>query len=228
MNPGSPHPGHKYQQPDKPEVQLVTDPPHPDAQHHSSADPYDFIMNPAPLPPKKKFAVSGGGSSLRGKVLKLLAGAVLLIIVLIVGARLAFGNRTGNASTLVSLAATQQEIVRVTTLGLQKTKNPSVLAFAQTAKLTVSSQNSDLMAYLKKNGVKYKPEQLSAAKDSTFDDKLTSAAANNQLDEVFLDLLKASLDTYKTELKKDYNSSSNQKTKDLLSADYDSITVLLK
>lgn len=227
MNPNNPQKGQHYRQPEEPDVQLVPGPTHQGVQQGSVTNPYDFIMNPVAAPKKKKFSVGNKGS-LKGKVVKIIAAGVALIILVIIGARLLLGNPSGNASALIELAASQQELVRVSGLGLQKAKDPTVLAFAQTAKLTVSSQNSELLTYLKDKGVKYKPEQLSAAKDTTVDDKLTSAAANNQLDQVFLDTLKNSLGEYRKKLQEDYKSSASQATKDMLSKDYDSVTELLK
>jgi len=192
----------------------------------SSAGSYDFITNTNHRPKKASAPMRGG--SLRSRILKIAGGGLVLIILVVVISRFAFGSSANNGVLLTALVAQQQEVVRIATLGVADAKDPVVINFAQTTKTVVSSQESELLSYLKSKNVKYTTAQLSAEKNTETDKILAQAVASNQYDSVFTETLKASLLTYTKDIKKNHDSASNAKSKTILADSYNSVATLLK
>jgi hypothetical protein len=207
-----------YQQPGQPGGIPPTTSPAPQ-------DPYHFIMN-TEHQPKKSFGPNPG--SFKGRLLFVAGGGLLLIIALIMAFSLLFGSRENNSQLLTSLTAEQQEIIRVSDLGVLGATDPATKAFAETTKLSVMTQQQSLTSYLASKKVKVTTVILASKKDATTDTALTSATANNRFDDVFTEMLKARLASYATALKRSYDSSSNQASKKILADSYNSTTQLLK
>lgn len=188
-------------------------------------NPYGFIME-APRKPKRSLLPKG--SSLMSRVLIAVGGLIVLLIAFSVFTSILSSGSKGNTQALTNLVAEQQEIVRITELSVLGATDPGTVAYAQTAKLTVQSQQVKLIGYLTRNKVKLTPKLLAANKNTKADDALTAAKAANRFDAVAKDMLVTSLTNYASNLKTSYDNSNNNTTKQLLSSSYESVQVLLK
>jgi hypothetical protein len=118
--------------------------------------------------------------------------------------------------------------VRIADIGIKGGVDPGVVAYAQTTKSTVQSQQTKIVAYLTKKKIKLTPLILSAQKNTRTDAALTAATAANRFDTVFTDTITAELTNYASDLKTDYESASSKTTKDILATSYSNTTLLLK
>lgn len=176
---------------------------------------------------KKKLSLPGG-NSFKSRIFLLVGGGIALIIVIILASSLLFGGKESNAQALVSLAAKQQEIIRISDLGITGAIDPNVKALAQTTKLSVASQQKQLITYLASKKKKASAAQLAANKNTATDKELTAAAESNKFDEIFEQTIKAELAEYNEDVEKAYNSASNVTAKNLLKTSFVSTEYLLK
>jgi len=224
MGPEYQLPQNRFRPPDKkPE-------PIPIPQHHQplapDANPYGFITNAPHQSKRARPNIKNG--SLRSRLLLIVGGGLVLIILIIVFSNILNGSKRANSTLLTSLAAEQQEIIRIAALGSASVTDPSVGAFATTAKSSVTSDQASLIAYLKTKNVRVTNAEINIQKDTSTDKAFDNAKANNNYDAVFSAKLKSSLTTYVKDIKKNYSRASNPTSKKLLSDSYNSATQLLK
>lgn len=187
-------------------------------------DPYAFIMNSGTPPPKNKLPLPRGNSKLQ-RVALVAIGGVLLLTIGLVGLSIFSGG--GSAEKLLSIAQDQTEIVRIADLGLQeRTMRSSVTKnFAANTSLSVSTSLQQVSGLIP--GKKPNDKTLSLKKSTKVDSQLTAAAANNQYDQTFTEILTQKLQAYQSELKVQYNDTTNNKEKAVLKKAYDGTVILL-
>ena len=188
-------------------------------------NPYGFIMD-APHKPKKSLLPSG--NSAKSRLLVVLGGLFVLFVVFSILMPLIFGSKDNSTTQLKSLAAEQQEIVRVATLGVQGAFDPALTSYAQTTKLTVQSQQNEVLGYLASHKIKIAPKLLTAVLNSKTDTALIEAKASNRYDEIFSTTIKSELATYAGNLQTAYKNAGNPKSKAMLARDYNNVQLLLK
>jgi hypothetical protein len=200
---------------------------HPD-QPYSPAPPpannYDFILNPQQAP-KHSMGKKFMGNSFLVNIAAIVGGALLLMAVLAVAITLFFGNKT-NVDDLVTIAQTEQEIVRLSEAGDatdQATKNATV-----TTQFSVQSQQQQWLTLIKKNGRTIAAEELALKKNTSTDKQLASAAQNGTYDTVYASVMRDHLTAYTTLLKNTYARSSNKTIKALLNTHYKEAQLLLQ
>jgi hypothetical protein len=191
----------------------------------SPANPYGFIMD-AQNKPKRGLKPSTDSKGKR--VLFAIVALVILLIVFKVGSSLLFGSKISNAQLLTTLVAQQQEINRVSDLGLRSASDPATTAYAETTKLSILTQQNKLLAYLKKKNVKITPLAMAALLNTKTDAALKTAYESNQFDAVYLTILRKELINYAASVKKDYATASNTTSKQILLDAYNSTVLLLK
>ncbi len=190
------------------------------AQHN----PYEFITNPG-KPGKKNLLP--GGSSMMGRIVIAGGGvAILMMLVLIVVSVLSKGGSALKTDYL-NLVNQQAELIRISDVGVSKARQADAKNLAITTNYSLTSQQADVVALAKGAGVAVDAKTLAAAKDAKTDALLTSADQSNTFDEVFLKTLLAQLQTYQQTLKKIYDASSSQSTKNTLYKDYDAVNSLI-
>lgn len=188
-------------------------------------DPYGFIMDTQHQKVKKSL---GDQNSLKTRIFVAAGAAFVLIFVFIILNALVFNKKDPNSVLLINIAAEQQEITRVSELGVKGATDPATKNYVHTVKLSVMTQQQELSAYMSKNGIKALPADLAAKKDTTIDDRLTAATKSNRFNETFDETIKKSLVEYKTDLEKAYNNASSPTSKALLKKAYNSTAELLK
>ena len=201
-------------------IMLMVDmnPPSPPA---NPQEKYDFILNPS-KPPKKKLVPA---NSFKTRLLLIIGGVIFLIFAISIVMRFLGNAGKAETQTLVSIAQKQQEIIRISGLGLQKSRTPQVRHLAINAQLSLMSGQAPLLASIKGAGQKVDNKLLDKGKNSKTDLLLNEAAQNNNFDAVFARILQESLEDYQRALKTAYNNAG-PKTKETLKAQYDTAELL--
>lgn len=150
---------------------------------------YSFILK-APQQPKKT------GLSLNNRGLLFLAGAVLIILVVV----LVFASRGSSQTEVVGAAARATEIARVSDQVIQTTSDPDAKNLASTVSLSMNSEKAQLVSYLAANKTKVGTKDLAADQSTSTDAQLQAAAQNNSLSQTYYNYLKTNLALYQTEL----------------------------
>jgi len=186
---------------------------------------YDFILNPEK--PQKRGLLGGlGGDSLIAKIVFLIGGAVIFMVVMAVVINLFFGSKT-SLDTLVGIAQTEQEIVRLGSLSKDAT-DQAVKNASLNTQLTVKSHQQVWLAFLAERSRTVKSEELVLKRDSATDKKLRVADQTSTFDTTYTTVMKAQLEAYSAALKTAYQGASNKKEKELLAKHYDDVKLLLK
>jgi len=156
------------------------------------------------------------------------AGAILLIVLVVVAT--SFLGRASNAqkTKLTELAQTQTEIIRIASLGQENAAATQTKALATTTKLSFqSSKNSTLQALNKRGIKKVNDKILAAGRNSKNDATLDEGKKNNRYDETFQKLLEAQLANYQKQLRSAFDSGSVAEKK-TLQKDATSVSLLLR
>lgn len=183
----------------------------------SLKDEYEFIIGetterpvqqqstPLPSKSKKKLLVFGGIG-------------VLTIFVILFSVLLFSGSGDKTTTSLVSVARQQAEIVRIAQLGVKKSDNAEIKAFAITVQTTVKSDNGSMLAYLKSNALPSDAKSIGASSTAAkTDDILTKAEQANQFDEAFEQVLRTEIASYQKKLQQVYELTESKNTKALIS-----------
>lgn len=186
-------------------------------------NPYDFITNPGS--PTKKGLLSGGSKQQR--VIIVVIGALLILVVAImIFAALSNSGKSRSADWL-TLAQQQTEAIRVSTLGSTSAVDDSTKNLAVTARLTLESQQAQILKYAKQSGASTKPASLAGGKNSKTDSQLTTAKQVNNFDETFTKIMQAQLLSYAQNIKKLYDSSNDKSVKSVLGSYFNAVKPLL-
>jgi hypothetical protein len=199
--------------------QPYSQPPQPPVPEN--AGQYDFIVNngtPANRPnPKTMFLFIGG--------------TVVLVIALVwFILSLFLGGNSGSSAPLVTIAQEQTEIARIATAAAQSNHLTSqdTRNFTRNTQLTISSDNTDLLALLKTDGKKLDEKQLGLKRSATTDSTLEAANSSGTYDSTLTGILQTQLKAYQTSIKQAYATSTSNKEKSLLNSEYDHATLLLE
>lgn len=141
--------------------------------------------------------------------------AVIILLVIIVVAIFASLGKKDNAP-MVDVVAYQTELLRISELGLEGSKDLSTRSYASTLQSFIQSDLSQTTGYLAGNGKKLEDTELSAKTDSEVDKELESATLRNTFDEVLLGFFEKTSLEYKQSLQKALNSTSSDKEKAIL------------
>lgn len=187
------------------------------------SNPYDFIVAPE-KPPKKKMI--GSDSSFAIKIALIVGAAVVVMIVIALIVNILVGGKT-NVTDLISIAETQQELIRVATENTTAT-DPTVIGAGLNTQLVVTTQQQKLITYLETRGAKIGASTLASKKNATTDEQLQQAAAANNFDTVFSQTNIQTLQNYASLLKTSYTNATSTKEKTILATDYNQAQLLLK
>lgn len=189
--------------------------------------PYDFIMNPERRPKKPSLFGGGGGNKTTKLVLIGAVGVVLLLVGVVLISFLDSATKSKSQS-LLSIAQQQQEIIRVADLGLvEGTASPDSKNIAITTKISLQSNQQELMALIAKSGQKDAAASLGFKKDDKTDAQLTASKQNGLYDKTFKQIFKREIDEYGASLKEVYEGSKSDTEKQLLQKSYNGISLIL-
>ncbi|MCA9337445.1 hypothetical protein KC951_01915, partial [Candidatus Saccharibacteria bacterium] len=143
-------------------------------------------------------------------------------------AALVFGNSNSNTDQLLGIGKQQTELIRIASVGEQKATGETAKSLAINTKLTITSQQTALSNYLKSNGKKkLSAKDLTGAENSDANTQLANAETNGRFDDVFIDVMNETLADYQASLKNTYSTVSGNTAKQLLSTDYEQVSILL-
>jgi hypothetical protein len=197
----------------------------------SGHNPYDFIMNPPS--PDTQHPLGGlplpkiGGKSLGLQIGVLVGGAVILMIILAIIVSALTGNNL-NTTDLIDLAAQQAELIQTANTGNGIVTQSSNQDLSINAVATITTDNNALLSFLTSEGVKPSPKQLAADLSAETTLQLQNAQANSTIDVVFAQVMQNELQTYASNIQKDYNEATNHALRQLLQTDYTQAELLLK
>lgn len=190
-----------------------------------SQNQYDFIMNPG-QPEQKKSLKLPGGSSTKGRVLFVVGLVVILgLVASLLGAVLSSQKNAG-LNALVTAATKQHEMIRIAEIGIEKARGQEAKDIAVTTKLSLQSQQSDMLAAVQKAGKELGPRELAAGKNQQVDDFLTTADQNNVFDDAFLQTINEGLKDYQIAVEAAYKQVSGEELRSALRTQYDSANTL--
>ncbi len=183
----------------------------------AGSDPYGFILND---PPKKKRAILPQGNSKKQRLIIMAGVAIAALTLFILIFALIFGSRGDSVKNIKTVAAQQQEIIRIAQLGEKQARSSKTQSFAVSTKLSITSSQQQVFAYLTKKDQMPKGKELGLAQSSKNDTILQTAADNGQFDEVFEETMTSLLQSYQKSLSKYYDSASSATQKQLLQDAY--------
>lgn len=167
---------------------------------------YQFIMDP-------NQGNSGGPAFLqdpskRNIIAIAFVGGVLLLA--LIGFMLFSALTSKNNAAAVDVAGYQSELVRISTLGIEQAKDPSVRAEVATILSFAQSDLNKTLGYLESNGKKFEEKDAAFYIDPEVDANLEAAALRNTYDEELLSALNATSALYKASLQQALNSVSTE------------------
>jgi hypothetical protein len=192
--------------------------------NNSGFNQYDFIMNHGQKQPRN-FMPTGNSKKQRIILVSLLI-AVVLVGFIVLSLFLASSSK-GKTEPILAIARQQQEIIRVSSVGVTNARSSATAALAMNTALSTNTAQQQSVTYLAKNGRKTNTKALSSLKNAQTDTALTSAMQNGEFDKVFTDTIDKLITDYQAAIKKEYNSSKSQSEKALLKPQYDGSVLLL-
>jgi hypothetical protein len=185
-------------------------------------DKYGFIMNPQQAPKASPF--SG-----LGKKQLIVLGVAAVVVLGIVGGVIYSAANSGpsNKEQLLAVAQQQNEIIRISDIALKEAKGIPARNLATTAKLSLRSDQSSLIAALKAQNVKVGAPQLKAGQDKTNDAKLTEGTQNNRFDEAYMTLVQSALVKYQRSLDAVYKTTVSVSLRATLKAQYQHASLII-
>jgi flagellar basal body-associated protein FliL len=184
---------------------------------------YDFFMNQGAT--AGKVPMMGGGNSMKRRIILVVIGAVILIILAIVATQLLFNSKPDNAQQLLEIAQQQNELIRISGIGVEKARGTDAKNLAMTTKLSLSTDQQPLIDALAKQNIKAKP-QLNDTKNSKTDALLDTAEQNNRFDDEFLKYLRTELASYQKKLNDAYKNTSSKSLKEAMKHQYQNASTL--
>jgi hypothetical protein len=186
-------------------------------------NPYDFILNNPNSAKKTKFAVT----SFKQRLIVVIAGLLILVVIAVVVLNLLSSSSSKSANPLLQLAATQQDILDIAKTGSGKTKDQSMIVVSETISIVCASHYNETNAYIAKTSLaKTSAAKITALRDKTYKTSLDNATKNGDYEAVYKQLLANKLNTYKTQIRAAYTSSSKQTLKTQLNNEYQEITTI--
>lgn len=168
---------------------------------------FDFMLNDQP---KARRSLPLPDFS---RPVRIILGVVLAIIVLIVLSSLFSSGSKVDSKPYMDILARGQETLRITsyvqTLQLQ---DPQAQAAAATVSSALASDKQQIIDYLQKNHIKVDSKALAIDADKTTDTSMQTASQNNNLDSVYTNYLRDSLNRYENDIRAAYpNAGPNGK-----------------
>jgi phosphoglycerol transferase MdoB-like AlkP superfamily enzyme len=190
---------------------------------------YEFFMNPEK--PRRRSLLPGFGSgSSMGMRIGLIAAIAFGVIIILYFILSIFGG-SSNKPNLIIVAQDQNELARVATLaatdGVQQSAQ-STQNFAQSAELSLKSEQLDLINFMSETGGKPSTKLLAATKDASSDAALNNAIAASSFDTTFVGIMQNQLKSYQSALQTAFNGANNATEKQLLAGDFSAAGLLTK
>jgi GrpB-like predicted nucleotidyltransferase (UPF0157 family) len=217
--PGAPQPQQPVARQLPPEATLARNPgpyyQQPKPAPEPEATPYDFFLEPQQKPKKKAIKV---GSKFN-KILLIVGGLVVVMMAIIIITNLTQSSNKQAAAEFNSIATNQQEIIRVSNLGMLHVGSDSLKNFSSTAIADMTSSQLKLIDYADKNGVNIDTKLLAASSNPRIDKSLDAAEAASTYDSTFQALMQELLKDHQTKLEQIQKTATAPTERTILSND---------
>lgn len=212
-----PAPPGGYYQPAAPDAPATAQP-----VANGQSNPYEFIFAEKPIEKKGFF----DGASLLKRILVIIGGLAVLTIIVVLATSL-FSSKDTINSRLFTIAQEQQEIIRVAGVGSAKVTGTDARNFALNTELSLTTDQSATLTYIKAHKGKVDEKLLGAKADADTDKTLETAATNNTYDATLVQTLHSQLVTYRTNLNTTYQQISGKNARALLADSYKAADLLI-
>ncbi len=193
---------------------------------------YNFILNPEK--PKKSIIKPTSNNPMINRVVVVVGGLIILFILFLVIKGL-ISKPAVNTAAFNQVLQDQALIIQVLGQDMQGLGNVSSVIstnnknFQATAILSISSDQSLTINYLKKNGVVVKSANLLVVgSDTVISGNLKNALSSNNFNSTFTSTMEGELNTYKQDLSIAYSKTNGAKGKNLLNNSYKNASLLIK
>jgi hypothetical protein len=180
---------------------------------------YDFIFNEGTKQTGRKLP------KLSGPLLWIAIAVVLIVVIIIFGTLL--GGKKAKTTGLTDVLGKAQEITRVNALEQAQLNDAVAVGLMTTSQSVLTSDQVQLKKYMTDHKIKVDPKKLATYQNKDTDTQLTAAAQNNNLPVAYISYLRRALTDYANTLSTAYSGTSDQGTKTILKAAYDSSQTLL-
>jgi hypothetical protein len=187
-------------------------------------NPYDFIMKP-PGPPKKRFGL-GGLDPMITKILFILGILFVIIAIAALFVNLTAAKRI-DTGELISLAQTQEELIRVADAGNAGAIQQTTKNLAITTEFTLKTQQAELLDKLAKQGISVKAKQLGLKQNASIDLKLKEAQQTSTFDVTFSQIIEDELRDYAKTVNILYDKTQVESQRDMFSGSYTETQLLI-
>ena len=227
-------PRHRLQNPDSLTQQIQPSiPAHTVEPSATSQDPYGFITEPAAQKASTSlpFTLKGiGGSQALPMRLAVMGAGLLLVLILIVAIK---GIVVGGfkLEPFVAVLQDQQELIHLTNSSTQSQASQANLPlndqnFLATTQLTVSSAQTQLLAYLTHSKQKVTTKELNGKVSAAVQTQLTTAQSNGDYVTVFQSILSNLMNIYQADLRSAYSATTGKNGRAELRYDYNQAQLL--
>ncbi|CAN5681196.1 hypothetical protein BH23PAT1_BH23PAT1_1300 [soil metagenome] len=184
---------------------------------------YQFINDLGEPPKKSKIP---GGSSKKVRIAVVLIGVLLFAIIASIFISFLGSSGKADVEALESAAKQQHELIRIADIGVKKSRGQAARNIAVTTKLSLKSQQTEMLSAVKLHKKKFGNKELKAAEDPKNDQLLTAAEQSNRFDEEFISWIEKSLTDYQKTVERAYEGAKTTKLKEALLQQYQSANTL--
>jgi len=185
-------------------------------------NPYEFILNNK----VKKHRLSFLDGTHKQNVLKIIIGIGILLILIFLIYGLLFNKTSQNENDLLQVAASQQDIITLTGLGITNLQDQQLINQSENIGLVLTSQSVTYDNYLKKLGINDIAKKIVPLQNNQYKSSLSDATSNGQYDSTYQSILTDKIDSYETALKTSYAATNITALKKMLSDQYNQIETL--
>ncbi len=122
----------------------------------------------------------------------------------------------------------QEEIARVSAEGAEGTSRTDIRNAATNTKLTLISQQQELLQFLAAEGTEVKENEQKSLENPSTDELLEAAKSNNTFDATFVDTMQSYLNDYSAAIQTAFDNASDEAERELLSAHFAQVKLLLE
>jgi hypothetical protein len=173
---------------------------------------YNFIFNDQKSKRRFGFKIPGGNNVTK-LVFFIIAGALVLGVLIIVLSNI-FSPKL-NTKQVTDVVARGEEISRVSDVVRQKSRDLNTGNLASTTSTVLTSQEVQLVDYLKKNKKRVPTKDITIYLSKKTDAEIDAADQSNRLSEYYYAYLKKNLTDYQTALKTAYDAASGPTLKNI-------------
>jgi len=190
-------------------------------------NPYEFITtspqstgSPSPIS-----QLTGGGNTIRKRIITVAIGLVVLIILAIVVSSIISSAGKGGVVAFADVAQDQSELTNISMAANMQTTSIGAKNLAITTQLSMASSEAQLLKQLSKAGSSLSASQ-SNKNDKTITSQLTTAQTSGTYDITYIHVVQSQLSNYGANLQQAFKDTSSMTIKNLLSNFYNQAKLL--